>query len=84
MDNSQGTAVEEKLVGEQAARKLDLPDIKNYFRIIIIKIVDLAVKEEFRKRHTCIQKVDILQRQQCRLVDTGQIIQEICKNIWKK
>lgn len=34
MDNSQGTAVEEKRVGEYRVGKLDLPDIKNYANVI--------------------------------------------------
>lgn len=42
--DSQGTAMEEKLVGEQGAGKHDLPDSKNYFKIISIKAEDLAVK----------------------------------------
>lgn len=42
--DSQETAMEEKLVGEQGAGKLDLPDIENYFKIISIKTEDLAVK----------------------------------------
>lgn len=42
---SQETSMEEKLVTEQRAEKLDLPDIRSYFKVITINTVDLAVEQ---------------------------------------
>ena len=46
---SQETSMEEKLVPEQRAEKLDLPDIRSYFKVKTINTVDLAVEKRVQK-----------------------------------
>lgn len=50
--NSQVTARDEELVGEQGAEKFDLPDNKNYFKVIMIKTVFSSELQNPGKTHT--------------------------------
>lgn len=61
MSNTQGTAAEENLMGEQRVEKLVLANIKNYFKVII-RLQILQWNKQFIKTHPHIYRNQIYYR----------------------